>query len=80
MFKKSTSDSIYGFIKKIKVENSAFKLKVEKEKTITDIGQLYGYSSSNYSSVFKKHFNLTHLLKLSILFDVDVCEFLKVKK
>ena len=41
------------------MEQSAFRLKVEKDKSITDIGYDYGYSPSNYSSVFKKQNNIS---------------------
>ena len=57
IFKAETGESIYAFIKRIKMEQSAFKLKVEREKTVTDIGFEYGYSPSNYSSAFKQHHN-----------------------
>lgn len=57
IFKKETGESIYAFIKRLKLEQSAFRLKVERERTITDIGFDYGYCPSNYSQVFKKHHN-----------------------
>ena len=55
MFKRETGESVYAFIKRLKMDQSAFRLKVEKDRLITDIGLEFGYSSSNYSSVFKKH-------------------------
>lgn len=55
IFKAETGESIYAFIKRLKMEQSAFRLKVEKDKLITDIGYDYGYSPSNYSSAFKKY-------------------------
>lgn len=54
LFKAETGESIYAFIKRIKLEQSAFNIKIEKKRSITDIGYEYGYSPSNYSSVFKK--------------------------
>lgn len=57
IFKEETGESIYAFIKKVRLEQSAFRLKVERGKTVTDIGFEYGYSPSNYSSVFKQHHN-----------------------
>ncbi len=57
MFKMETGESIYEFIKRVKMEQSAFRLKVEKSRSITDISWDYGYSSSNYSSAFKQHHN-----------------------
>ena len=59
MFKMETGESIYEFIKRVKMEQSAFRLKVEKSRSITDISCDYGYSSSNYSSAFKQHHNLS---------------------
>lgn len=59
IFKAETGESIYSFIKRIKMEQSAINLKLEKEKSVTDIGFDYGYSSSNYSSAFKKHHNVS---------------------
>lgn len=59
VFKAETGESIYAFIKRLKMDQSALRLKIEKEKTITDIGLDYGYSASNYSSAFKKHHNLS---------------------
>lgn len=59
VFKAETGESIYAFIKRYKVEQSAFRLKVEKDKSITDVGYDYGYSPSNYSSLFKKHNNIS---------------------
>jgi len=59
VFKSETGESIYAFIKRLKMEQSALKLKIEKDKSITDIGFNYGYSPSNYSSAFKKHHNIS---------------------
>ncbi|MGG7185690.1 AraC family transcriptional regulator, partial [Clostridium butyricum] len=33
IFKKETGESIYAFIKRLKLEQSAFRLKVERERT-----------------------------------------------
>lgn len=59
IFKIATGESIYEFIKRIKMEQSAFRLKVEKCRSVTDIGTEYGYSSSNYSSTFKQHHDMS---------------------
>lgn len=58
MFKAETGISLYSFIKRVKMDQSAVSLKVEKDKTITDIGINYGYSSSNYSSAFSKQYSI----------------------
>lgn len=59
MFKEETKESLYAFIKRLKMEKSALKIKVEKEKLITEIGMDYGYSSSNYSVAFKEFHKLS---------------------
>lgn len=59
VFKAETGESIYAFIKRLKMDQSALRLKMEKNKSITDIGCDYGYSASNYSSAFKKHHNIS---------------------
>lgn len=55
IFKEQTGESVYGFIKRCRVDQSAIDIKLNPAKTITDIGLDYGYSASNYSSLFRKH-------------------------
>jgi AraC family transcriptional regulator len=55
IFKEQTGQSVYAFIKRIKMEQSAMRLKMESDRDITDIGADYGYSSSNYSSAFSQY-------------------------
>ena len=43
----------------MRLERSAWRLKVEKEKSITEIGGEYGYSSSNFATAFKKHLDIS---------------------
>jgi AraC family transcriptional regulator len=59
VFKEVTGESIYAFIKRLKMDQSAVDIKLEKNKMITDIGLDYGYSSSNYSSAFKEHHHIS---------------------
>lgn len=59
MFKEDTDEAIYQFMKRIRLERSAWRLKVEKAKSITEIGVNYGYSSSNFATAFKKHLNMS---------------------
>ena len=59
LFKEDTDEALYQFIKRIRIERSAWKLKVEKERSVTEIGINYGYSASNFATVFKKHLNLS---------------------
>lgn len=54
IFKEETGESVYAFIKRCKIDQSAVDIKLNQAKTITDIGLDYGYSSSNYSTVFRK--------------------------
>lgn len=56
MFKAQTGESVYAFIKRLKLEQSAFRLKVEPGRTVTDIGYDFGYSPSNYSWVFRQQY------------------------
>ena len=55
LFKEQTGESVYAFIKRIKMEQSALKLKMELQRDITEIGLDYGYSASNYSSAFSQY-------------------------
>ena len=59
MFKEDTDEALYQFIKRVRLERSAWRLKVEKEKSITEIGGEYGYSSSNFATAFKKHLSVS---------------------
>ncbi len=58
-FKAATGESVYEFMKRLKMDQSAVDIKLVKNRPITDIGLDYGYSSSNYSSAFKKHHNIS---------------------
>ena len=59
LFKEETGEAIYEYILRSKIERSAWRLKVEKDKSVTEIGSDYGYSSSNYATVFKKKLSLS---------------------
>ena len=59
IFKEVTGESVYAFIKRCKVDQSAVDIKLNPGKSITEIGLDYGYSSSNYSSLFRKHRELS---------------------
>ncbi len=58
LFKALTGESVYGFIKRVRLEESAFRLKVEQGRSITEIGADIGYSASNYSSAFRQHYHM----------------------
>lgn len=59
MFKESVGESVYSFIKRQRVQSSAFRIANYKKTSITEISCEYGYSSSNYSSMFKKHYGVS---------------------
>lgn len=59
VFKAETGESLYAFIKRLKMDQSAIDIKLERNKSITEIGLNYGYSSSNYSSAFRKKHNIS---------------------
>ncbi len=54
LFKQEVGESLYSFIKHNRIALSAVNLKVNKEKSVTDIGLDCGYSASNYATVFKE--------------------------
>ena len=58
LFKEQTGESLYSFIRRVRLEQSAFRLKTERERPITEISADYGYSSSNYSSAFRLHYHM----------------------
>lgn len=59
IFKEETGETVYAFIKRCKADQSAIDIKLNPTRAITDIGLDYGYSSSNYSSLFRKHHNIS---------------------
>ena len=59
VFRAETGESIYSFIKRLRMEKSALRLGTDTGRTITDISLDYGYSSSNYSSAFRSHHKLS---------------------
>lgn len=59
IFRKETGEAIYEFIKRNRIERSAWRLKVEKDKSVTEICSDYGYSPSNYTTEFKKSLHIS---------------------
>lgn len=59
MFKQNTEETLYQFMKRLRLERSALRIKMDKHASITEIGEEFGYSASNFSSAFKKHLNLS---------------------
>lgn len=58
IFKSIVNESIYTFIKRLKLESSAFKLRTTR-RSITDIAIEAGYSPSNFASAFKEYFGIS---------------------
>lgn len=56
LFKSTVGESVYAFIKRLRIENSAIQITRQHTKSITEISSSYGYSSSNYSTAFRKHY------------------------
>lgn len=54
-FKAITGKSVCEFLMRLKMDQSAVDIKLEKHKRLTEIGLDYGYSASNFSSVFRKY-------------------------
>lgn len=77
MFKEDTDEALYQFIKRVRLERSAWRLKVEKEKSITEIGGEYGYSSSNFATAFKKHLDIYRMVREDGYMEIDICFPLK---
>lgn len=59
LFKEDTEEALYQFIKRVRLERSAWRLKVERERSIAEIGEEYGYSSSNFATAFKKQLEIS---------------------
>ncbi|CAM3647897.1 GyrI-like domain-containing protein [Erysipelothrix urinaevulpis] len=53
LFKKSTGESVYAFIRRLKIEKSTLQIKIDPHKSLTHIGYDFGYSPGNYSKIFK---------------------------
>lgn len=58
LFRSVTGESIYGFIKRLKLEMAAFKLRSTR-RTITEIAIDAGYTPSNFASAFKEYFKMS---------------------
>ncbi len=59
LFKSVTGESVYSFIKRIRLETAAFKLIKFPHLSVTHIAAEQGCSSSNFSSLFKKHYKIS---------------------
>jgi AraC family transcriptional regulator len=64
LFKSVIGENIYSFIKRLRLETAAFKLIKFPNLSITDIASESGYSSSNFSVLFKSKFRSSPELTL----------------
>ncbi|HEX2953402.1 MAG TPA: GyrI-like domain-containing protein [Bacillota bacterium] len=58
VFKSIVGESIYAFIRRMKFESAAFKLRTT-QRSITEIAIETGYSPSNFASIFKEFFAMS---------------------
>ncbi len=59
VFKSIVKESIYSFVKRMKLENAAFKLRTGKNRSVTEIAMESGYSPSNFATAFKEYFGMS---------------------
>lgn len=74
LFKSEVGESVYAFIKRLRIERSAFQMVRETDKSITEISANYGYSSSNYSTAFKKHYKKSPVSLKKYFSDTKILE------
>lgn len=59
VFRSIVKESVYSFIKRMKLENAAFKLRTNRGRAITEIALEAGYSPSNFATAFKEYFGMS---------------------
>lgn len=59
VFRSIVKESIYSFIKRLKLENAAFRLRTNRSKAITEIALEAGYSPSNFATAFREYFGMS---------------------
>lgn len=60
VFKSVVGESLYAFIKRLKLERAAFLLRTgNRSRTVTDIALETGYSPSNFATVFRDYFGVS---------------------
>jgi len=73
-------DDIQSFMKTI--SDNVKRIREEKQMSQLEVALSIGQKASGFYAnaenyAHNKHFNLVHLYKLSVLFEVDICEFFK---
>ena len=61
-FKAITGKSVYEFLMRLKMDQSAVDIKLKKDERLTDIALDYGYSTSNFSSAFRKFHHVSPIV------------------
>jgi AraC family transcriptional regulator len=60
IFKKAMGESVYKFVRRLRLEKSAGLLLTKPETSITEIALICGFStSSSFAKSFKNHFNMS---------------------
>lgn len=59
LFKSVIGENLYSFIKRLRMETAAFKLIKFPNLSITSVAAELGYSSSNFSVLFKKYYGIS---------------------
>jgi len=59
LFKSVIGESLYSFIKRLRIETAAFKLIKFPNLSITSVAAELGYSSSNFTVLFKKYYGIS---------------------
>jgi AraC family transcriptional regulator len=59
LFKSVVGESLYSFIKRLRIETAAFKLIKFPNLRITRVAAELGYSSSNFTVLFKKYYGVS---------------------
>ena len=58
LFRSVTGESVYAYIKRLRLETAAFKLVKFPHLSITTVAADLGYTSSNFAVLFKEHYKV----------------------
>ena len=77
-----TENDIYNY--KQNISNNIKSIRQRKKLSQLEVALSIGQKSSGFyanaeNNSHDKHFNLIHLYKLSILFEVEICDFFKTQ-
>lgn len=59
VFRAQVGESVYAFVKRLRIETSAARMAREGGASITEIAADVGYSSSNFATAFKQRYKLS---------------------